>query len=153
MAWTYDATALGDSTAAERKNSVRFLVGVTDTNDQQVQDEEIAFALSETNNRVYYAASYIAKTISALYARRVTTKLDGALSAEYSDLSERYAKLAETLEYQGKKVGAVLNVKAGGIRESQVEAADQLTDRLKPAFTQTQFKNPPTYNEPYWDYD
>lgn len=153
MAWTYDATALGETTAAERKNSVRFLVGDTDTNDQQVQDEEIAFALAQTNNKIYYAASYIAKTISALYARRVNTKLDGALSADYSDLSSRYAKLAETLEYQGKKTGAVLSVKAGGILESAMEDADQLTDRLKPAFNQTQFKNPPTYSDPYWDYD
>lgn len=153
MTWTYDASALGTSTAAERRNTVRLLVGDTDTNDQQVQDEEIAFALSEYNNRVYYAASWIARAISSKYARLVTTKLDGALSAEYNDLSEKYRKLSDNLEYQGKKVAGELGVKAGGISETAMETADQLTDRMKPAFNSTQFKNPPSYNEPFWDYD
>lgn len=153
MTWSYDATALGTSTEAERINTVRLLVGDTDTNDQQVQNEEIVFALSEYNNRVYYAAAWIAKAISSQYARKVTTKIDGALSAEYNDLSEKYRKLSETLEYQGKKVAAELGVDAGGIRVNEMETADQLENRLKPAFSRTKFKNPPVYNDPYWDYD
>ena len=48
MAWSYDATDLGTSTASGRLNSVRLLVGDTDTNDQQVQNEEITFALAQT---------------------------------------------------------------------------------------------------------
>lgn len=153
MTWSYDATALGTSTEAERINTVRLLLGDTDTTDQQIQNEEIIFALSQCNNRVYYAAAWSARAIASTYSRRVDTKLDGALSADYSDLAEKYRKLAETLEYQGKKIGAELNIFAGGISESAVEAADQLTDRMKPKFNQTQFKNPPIYNDPYWDYD
>ena len=52
MAWSYDATNLGTSTVAERLNSVRLLVGDTDTNDQQVQNEEIIFALNQTSDNV-----------------------------------------------------------------------------------------------------
>jgi hypothetical protein len=45
MAWSYNPSNLGTDTGAERLNVVRYLVGDTDVNDQQVQDEEITFAL------------------------------------------------------------------------------------------------------------
>lgn len=153
MTWSYDETNLGTSTGAERINTVRLLVGDTDTNDQQVQNEEITFALSEYSDRVYFAAAWIARVIASKYARRVTTKLDGALSAEYDELAEKYRKLAETLEYQGKKVSAEMGVFAGGISVSTTEAVDQLTDRITPDFRLTRFKNPPSRDDPYWDYD
>ena len=46
MAWSYDATDLGTGTASGRLNSVRLLVGDTDTTDQQVQNEEITLCSS-----------------------------------------------------------------------------------------------------------
>jgi hypothetical protein len=47
MTWSYNPSNLGTDTAtAERLNVVRYLVGDTDVDDQQVQDEEITFALS-----------------------------------------------------------------------------------------------------------
>ena len=49
MAWSYDATDLGTGTVSGRLNSVRLLVGDTDTNDQQVQNEEVIFALAQTS--------------------------------------------------------------------------------------------------------
>lgn len=153
MAWSYDETNIGTSTEAERINAVRLIVGDTDTNDQQVQNEEIVFALGQYNNRIYYAGAWIARAISSQYARRVTTKIDGALSAEYSDLSDKYRKLAENLEYQGKKVAGELGIVGGGIRVSEMETAGQLENRLKPAFRKTRFRNPPSYDDPYWDYD
>ena len=59
MAWTYDPTNLDKSTAAGRLNVVRFLVGDTEATKPQVQDEEINFGLSESQDDVYYAAIYI----------------------------------------------------------------------------------------------
>ena len=50
MAWSYNPAQLGTSTAAERINSVRLLLGDTDTADQQVQNEEITFGLSQTGD-------------------------------------------------------------------------------------------------------
>jgi hypothetical protein len=47
MAWSYDPTDLDNTTASGRLNIVRLLVGDTDTVDQQVQNEEITFGLSE----------------------------------------------------------------------------------------------------------
>ena len=45
MAWSYDPTDLNTTTASGRLNTVRLLVGDTDTTDQQVQNEEVTFSL------------------------------------------------------------------------------------------------------------
>jgi CTP synthase (UTP-ammonia lyase) len=128
------------------------LVGDTDTNDQQVQNEEITFALNQTNDNVYYAAAWAARSIAAQYSRRVTQNLSGALSADYSDLQDHYTSLAETLEHQGKKSGAVLGIKAGGISIATVDNVRQNTDRVPPSFRRDRFKNPPSYSGDDYDY-
>jgi hypothetical protein len=151
MTWTYDPTNLGTSTLAERLDTVRFLVGDTDTLDQQVQDEEIAFALEENNDNVYYSAAWIARAISSKYSRRVTTQLDGALSANYSDLAKQYKVLADDLEYQGKTSGAVIGILAGGITKSQIESVRANTNRIEGSFRRDRFRNPPSYQTPEYE--
>jgi len=146
MTWTYDPTNAGTGNAAARLDAVRLLVGDTDTNDQQVQDEEIAFALSESNDNVYYAAAWVARAIAGKYARQVTTELDGQLSVEYSDLAKQYSKLADQLEYQSLKTGGGLGIKAGGITKTDIEIAREQTNRVKPTFRRDRFWNPPTYD-------
>jgi hypothetical protein len=94
MAWSYNPAQLGTSTEAERINSVRLLLGDTDTSDQQVQNEEIVFGLGQTSDNIYYAAAWSARVVSAKYSRKVTTSLDGALKADYSDLATHYSSLA-----------------------------------------------------------
>jgi hypothetical protein len=151
MAWSYSATDLNTTTSSGRLNTVRLLVGDTDTLDQQVQNEEITFGLAENNNNIYLAASWIAKAISSKYARLVTTKLDGALSANYSDLAKQYQSLADQLEYQGKTNGASVGVIAGGITKSGIEAVRANTDRIEGSFRRDRFKNPPSYNTPEYE--
>ena len=146
MTWTYDPTNAGTGNAAARLDAVRLLVGDTNTNDQQVQDEEIAFALSESNDNVYYAAAWVARAIAGKYARQVTTELDGQLSVEYSDLAKQYSKLADQLEYQSLKTGGGLGIKAGGITKTDIEIAREQTNRVKPTFRRDRFWNPPTYD-------
>jgi len=141
--WTYDASSLGTSTAGERLNSVRFLCGDTDTNDQLVQDEEIQFSLSQTGDNVYYAASFIAETLAAKYSRRVDTKLDGALSAEYSQLAQQYRLLAVGLKQQGQRYsGTALGVSYGGLRISDIDTVRDNTDRVTPSFRTDRFRFP-----------
>ena len=155
MAWSYDETDLGTTTASGRLNSVRLLLGDTDTNDQQVQNEEITFGLAQTNDNVYFAAAWCARVVAATYSRQVNTSLDGALSADYTDLAKQYTGLAESLEYQGKKAGAVVGVKAGGISKARVDVVRANTDRIVPSFRRDRFRNPPNYSgEDYGsDYD
>jgi hypothetical protein len=152
MAWSYDETDLNTTTISGRLNTVRLLLGDTDTNDQQVKNEEITFALGQSNNNVYFAAAWCARTVASQYARKVNTQLDGALSADYSDLSNQYSKLAENLEYQGKKVSATMGIKAGGITKSNVEAVRGNTNRIEPSFRRDRFRNPPDYNTDDTDY-
>lgn len=152
MAWSYDETNLSTTTTFGRVNSVRLLLGDTDSGDQQVQNEEVEFALAQVSNNIYLAASWLARSISSLYARKVDVQLDGALSAKYSQLSQQYHKLSERLEYQGKKANATLGIKAGGISITNVESIRQNTDRIMPAFRGDRFRNPPNYRDEV-DYD
>ena len=94
MAWSYDPTDLNTTTASGRLNTVRFLVGDTDTNNQQVQNEEITFSLSQTADDVYTASAYVARSIASQYASKVNIEVDGQIKADYSDLYEHYKALA-----------------------------------------------------------
>jgi len=151
MAWSYDPTDLDTTTASGRLNTVRLLVGDTETLDQQVQDEEITFGLSENGDNIYYAGAWIARAIASKYSRKVNTSLDGALKADYSDLAKQYKVLADDLEYQGKTSGAVIGVLAGGITKSGVEAVRANTNRIEGSFRRDRFKNPPSYQTPEYE--
>lgn len=154
MAWTYDETDLDKSTSSGRLNVVRLLVGDTDTLDQLLQNEEINFALSESNNNIYFAGSWAANTISAKYARRVDTKLEGALSADYSSLAKQYKALSNDLREQGQKYSMTgASVLAGGISNASIKAAQSLTDRPAAAFSKGQFDNRPSDSQYIQDND
>lgn len=126
MPWTYDASNLNTTSVGGRLNSVRLLVGDTVTYDQQVQDEEITFALSQAGDNVYSAASFVCSLIAAKYARMVTTQLDGALMAEYSDRIKQYGMLAVQMKDLDKRYsGRALGVSAGGIPNTPKFTVDQ----------------------------
>lgn len=59
MAWSYDPTDLNTTTTSGRLNTVRLLIGDTNTLDQQLANEEITFSLSENNNNVYLKAAVV----------------------------------------------------------------------------------------------
>ena len=151
MSWSYDPTDLNTTTASGRLNTVRLLVGDTDTVDQQVQNEEVTFALSENGNNVYYSGAWVARAIASKYSRKVNTELSGALKADYSDLAAQYKTLADNLEYQGKTSGASIGVLAGGITKSGIEAVRADTNRIEGSFRRDRFKNPPSYQTPEYE--
>ena len=143
MSWTYNPTLIGTDTSAKRLNAVRLLIGDTDYSDQQLQDEEVTFALSETQDNVYFAGSWCCTLLSAKYARRVDTDLDGQLSEKYSQLQQHYKLLSQTLLESGKRYdGNSLGVKAGGIRVSQINSVRDDTNRVTPDFRTDRFKYP-----------
>lgn len=140
MSWSYDPSYLDKSTEMGRLNVVRLLVGDTDTSDQQVQDEEIIFALSETNNSVYYAAAWVANSIASSYARQVDSEIDSTLVAKFSQLHKHFRTLSNNLTRDAIKFeGSALGVFAGGVKVSEVESVQKLTNRLKPKFYDNQF--------------
>jgi hypothetical protein len=151
MAWSYDPTDLDTTTASGRLNTVRLLVGDTDTLDQQKENEEITFALAENGNNVYYAGAWTARAIASKYSRQVNTEISGALKADYSDLAGQYKTLADSLEYQGKTSGAAVGVLAGCITKSGIEAVRADTNRIEGSFRRDRFKNPPSYQTPEYE--
>ena len=57
----------------------------------------------------------LVSAIASKYAGYVTTELDGALSADYSDLFDRYQNLATQLRSDGQKYsGTALGLYLGG---------------------------------------
>jgi len=148
MAWTYDASP-DTTTSAGRRDSVRLLIGDTDTDDQQVQDEEIVFFLSRASNKIYLAAALSARAIAAKYARRVDSEFD-EVSSSYSDLQKHYTNLAYSLEAQSDQYdGSSLGLAVGGVSLAVIEANDEKTDRPTPAFRRKQFRNLPTEYDSY----
>lgn len=154
MAWSYNSSDLNTTATSGRLNSVRLLIGDTDTNDQLTQDEEIFFALTQNGNNVYYAAAWACRIISAKFSRLVDTQLDGALQASYSDRSKQYTLLATQMEALGKRVsGRALGVSAGGISQAAMGVVEANTDRVAPQFTVDQFDNPEAGDQYLPDYD
>jgi hypothetical protein len=82
---------------------------------------------------------------------RLQLSLDGALSADYSDLAKQYQTLADQLEYQGKTNGASVGILAGGITKTQVENVRANTNRIEGSFRRDRFKNPPSYQTPEYE--
>lgn len=139
MAWTYT-----NNPAAVPRDAVRLLIGDTDTTDQKVTDEGIAFFLAQTGNDIYLAAALAARSIAAGFSTDVDTKFE-SVSSSYGQLSENYYKLAVRLEAQAKKFGSKgLGIPAaGGITYSDIDTNDLDSDRVQPKFKQDQFANPP----------
>ena len=101
MTVTYDPTDLTDATG--QINIVRLMLGDTDAANAELQDEEIQFYIDRSPDNLYLAASFGSSAIASKYAGYVTTELDGALSADYSDLYDRYQNLSTQLRTDGQK--------------------------------------------------
>ena len=135
MSWTYSGNP-----ADSDKDAVRFLVQDTDTTDQLVQDEEIAWALTQGGG-VYTAAALVAGTIAAKFARMADKETVGKVSVSYTKRAEQYFLLEDEL----KQKAATQNVPlpyAGGISVSDVETVEDNTDRVEPSFHIGETDNP-----------
>lgn len=149
MAWSYDERNLNTTDALGRLNATRFLIGDTNEDDQQVQDEEVAFALAQANNNTYFAGAFLCRTIAAKYSRNVDVKIGGSLEETSSQLQAHYLELAEALEYQAQKTGGLLGIKAGGVTVSSVDANRSNTNRVQPEFNKDKFK----FDKQVYDYE
>src|SRR3569832_1998240 len=110
---------------------VRYLAGDTRDTDRQVQDEEIAFALTERPS-VYGAAAIVCRALSAQKSRLVDT-VDNDLRTTYSQQASAYARQAIYYEQRDAKFGGVIPV-AGGLNRSNKIQMECDPNRLPPAF-------------------
>jgi len=142
MTWSYSFNP-----ATSDKDAVRYLSGDTDFDNQQVQDEEIGWLLSEEAN-VYLAAAQACGSISAKYARRANRSV-GDLKIEYTSITNQYSERAATLEARGAmRAGKPY---AGGISKDDKEMAEEDDDRVKPSFVLGIHDNPGADYDPDQD--
>lgn len=127
MSWTYDASQLAGSAMMQ----VRFLVGDTMAADQQVQDEEVQFALSERPN-IYGAAAIVCRSLASKLSRQADV-VDKDLRTALSARAKAYS--ARALEYDTKaKIRATGLPYAGGISVSDKIRNELNIDRVQPQF-------------------
>lgn len=135
MTWTYTGDP-ADST----KDEVRFLVGDTVQSDQQVQDEEISYAISAESSTLR-AAVRVARAIAAHYARSVEKQV-GDLKIKAGDTYKNYLEIVKSLEQEaaGSLPGAAPF--AGGISHATKDTTKEDSDRVEPYFSRGMLDNP-----------
>lgn len=129
MTWSYS----GDPSSSNQ-DAVRFAIGDTDSADQLITDEEIAYLL--TDSTVTAASIAACEALAAKFARQVDRSV-GNLSLSSSQRAAQFRELAATLR---KRTGYLARPYAGGISVADKEARDADTDRVKPIFTRAQHR-------------
>ena len=120
MTWTYSGNP-----ASSTRDAVRFLVGDTDTTDQLISDEEIAYIVQE-NPAINRSASESARAIAAKFARLMSRSI-GGLSADFSAKYRQYLELADNLLSKDELKPVSLYI--SGFTRSAKEAVELDIDR------------------------
>jgi hypothetical protein len=126
-AWTYTPALLSTSSLYQ----VRLLVGDILQGDQQMNDAEINFYVTQFSN-VNLAAAACCRHLALRFARLVDT-VQGTLKTNYSSKSKQYFALGRDLEARG--MATAIPAYAGGISVQDVQNQTQDTDRVQPQFT------------------
>lgn len=134
MSWSYNPNLSTDL------DQVRFLIGDTDTTEQQLSNEELTWVLTQQAN-IYAAAAQACRNLQAHYARKATKSV-GDLSIQWAELHDNYKELSIDLDRLAARYTTVPVPYAGGlsISDKQIEEADE--DRVVPAFYVGVHNNP-----------
>ncbi len=134
MTWTYS----GDP-ASNNRDQIRFLIGDTDTNDQLLNDAEIAYELAENSSGIYRTAAAALRAVIAR-GRFVDKSVDGlSVSA-----SQRAAQANELAEYYDRRTTRAVPIYAGGMSISEAQSYDDDTNIPPFQFEMGQFSYPST---------
>ncbi len=145
MTWTYS----GDP-ATNARDSIRFLVGDTDTNDQLVSDEEIAWTNSQvtgsdTATTDLYTVAYRVMLAIASKFSRLADQAIGDMKVNMSQKADNARTQAEQLRVLAGRENLVPVPYAGGISISDKQIDRDNADRVDPFFTSAQFANTADY--------
>lgn len=125
-------------------DTVRFLVGDTDTADELLTDAAVAYLLSDQGGNVKRAAAKAAETLAARFAKHPSEKKVGPLMIMYGTravtITDAYMKLAKLLWAQAS--GGTVGPYAGGISVSDKMTNVEDTDRVRPAFARRMMRYP-----------
>lgn len=141
MTWTY-----GGDPSANARDAIRFLIGDTDTNDQLLSDEEIAWVNTEASGSatattdLYDAAYRCCLTVAAKLARQADKQI-GDLSVKLSQRAAAYRTQADSLKQLSMRSSGVPVPYAGGITISDKQIDEDNTDINRQWFATGQFTN------------
>lgn len=159
MTWTYSGNP-----SATAKDAIRFLIGDTDTNDQLLSDEEIAWVNTEASGTststsdLYDAAYRCCVTIASKLARQADKSI-GDLSVKLSQKADGYLKQADALKQLSMRSSGVPVPYAGGITISDKDIDEDNSDINRQWFATGQFTNRrdgtlnPEYSDGAWGAD
>lgn len=126
MAWNYDG--LPNSLT---RDAIRFLVGQVSSADAVLlSDEEIAYAVAETNG-TSLAAAFCARAMAAQYAAAPTDLRVGQTSETYGDRAARYQERAIQLE---RDASDAVSPSIGGISIADKQSQQADSDWNQPSF-------------------
>lgn len=114
-------------------DTVRFLLGDTDVNDQLLADGEVLGLLTQNASSVYLAAVEGARSIAARFARQAD-KVVGDLQIKASSRSKQYLDLIPSLQAQAMRHATAIPY-AAGISISDKESNEENGDNVPPAFS------------------
>lgn len=139
MTWTYS----GDP-ATNARDSIRFLTGDTDTNDQLINDEEIAWVNnqvtgSDSATTALYEVAYRVMLAIASKFSRLADQSVGELSVSMSQKAEAAREQAAQLKVLALREGSVPTPYLGGMSVSDKEIDDENSDMVRPSFRRGQF--------------
>ena len=139
MTWSYSGNP-----ASSDNDAVRFFIGDTDTNDQQLSDEEIAFAVTVGGDK-YVAAVICAEALVAKYARLGDSQIE-SISASASQKHAHYLSLLETLKDKAEAYSATASLpgpEVSGVNTETMDSIRENEDRYNGVFIRDRFSNPP----------
>lgn len=125
-------TATYDTALTAAKDQVRLLIGDTDVTDALLQDEEIAYLLTQSASNVNVASVRACEAVAARFSRLADTQVDD-VRVSLSQRAKGYRELAATLRGRIALTGVTLF--AGGVSVGAKESAEEDTDRVPPIFT------------------
>lgn len=139
MAWTY-----GGDPASNARDAIRFLIGDTDTTDQLLNDDEIAWVNNEvtgsdTATTGLYDVSYRCCLIVASKFSRMADKSVGDLRVDMSQKAKGYRDQASELKELAAREGLVPTPYLGGMTISDKDIDRDNSDMVQPLFWQRQF--------------
>lgn len=154
MTWTYEGSPFpavnpcsglpipAQPTSQPCIDTVRFLLGDTDSNDQLLGDGEVLGLLTQNTSSVYQAAIEGARALSAKFSRQ-SDKTVGDLHIIASQRSKAYDALIKSLQAQAIRHDAPIAY-AGGISISDKEIDQDNDDLVSPSFTKGMMDDPGT---------
>ena len=130
MTWTYNSASIGTDLA-----KVRLMIGDTNTDDQQLTDEEIQFFI-DTEQTIFMAAYRCALALVAEYSRKVDKEM-GDLKILAAQRHRHYLRLAN--ELKKKNVPGIPS--AGGIYQTEKDTLTDNTNWVQPFFKRGMMEN------------